>query len=61
MTAWNLWRQLSQALGTRRGRVGRATILHLPALDHEHRSFYLNGLDRQPTDVHGNVIEDVQT
>ncbi len=36
-----------------------ATILHLVGLDHERHSFYLNGIERRLTDVHGHVIQDV--
>ncbi len=36
-----------------------ATILHLLGLDHEHLTYYHNGLERRLTDVHGHVISDV--
>ena len=36
-----------------------ATILHLLGLDHEHLTYYHNGIDRRLTDVHGKVIHDV--
>mgnify|MGYP002639076744 CR=1 FL=1 len=36
-----------------------ATILHLMGLDHERLTFYHNGLERRPTNVHGHVVDDV--
>ena len=34
-----------------------ATILHLLGIDHEHLSFYHNGINRRLTDVHGKVVK----
>lgn len=36
-----------------------ATILHLLGVDHEHLTFYHNGINRRLTDVHGEVIRGV--
>ena len=36
-----------------------ATALHLVGLDHEHLSFYHNGIARRLTDVHGHVIQEL--
>ena len=36
----------------------RATMLHLLGLHHERLSFYHNGIERRPTDVHGRVIHE---
>jgi len=36
-----------------------ATILHLLGLDHEHLTFYHNGVQRRLTDVHGQVISEI--
>ena len=36
-----------------------ATILHLLGLDHEHLTFYHNGIQRRLTDVHGHVIKEI--
>lgn len=36
-----------------------ATILHLLGLNHEHLSFYHNGIERRLTDVHGHVIKEI--
>lgn len=36
-----------------------ATILHLLGLDHEHLTFYHNGVQRRLTDVHGHVISEI--
>lgn len=34
-----------------------ATMLHLLGIDHEHLTFYHNGIQRRLTDVHGKVIQ----
>jgi hypothetical protein len=36
-----------------------ATLLHLIGLNHEHLSFYHNGIERRLTDVHGHVLAPV--
>jgi uncharacterized protein (DUF1501 family) len=36
-----------------------ATLLHLLGLDHEHLTFYHNGIQRRLTDVHGHVIKEI--
>ncbi len=36
-----------------------ATILHLLGLDHEKLTYYHNGANRRPTDVHGHVIQEI--
>ncbi len=36
-----------------------ATLLHLLGLNHEHLSFYHNGIERRLTDVHGEVLRGV--
>jgi len=36
-----------------------ATALHLLGIDHEHLTFYHNGIKRRLTDVHGHVIKDL--
>ncbi len=36
-----------------------ATALHLLGIDHEHLSFYHNGIERRLTDVHGHVIGEI--
>jgi hypothetical protein len=36
-----------------------ATILHLLGINHEHLTFYHNGIERRLTDVHGHVIHEI--
>ena len=36
-----------------------ATVLHLLGMDHEHLTFYHNGIQRRLTNVHGEVIRDI--
>ncbi|MEM7234553.1 MAG: DUF1501 domain-containing protein, partial [Planctomycetota bacterium] len=36
-----------------------ATVLHLLGLNHEHLTFYHNGIHRRLTNVHGRVIHDI--
>ncbi|MEY4483113.1 MAG: hypothetical protein RL693_565, partial [Verrucomicrobiota bacterium] len=36
-----------------------ATVLHLLGLDHEHVTYYHNGVNRRLTDVHGHVIKEI--
>jgi len=36
-----------------------ATVLHLLGIDHEHLTFYHNGIQRRLTDVHGEVVHDI--
>ncbi len=36
-----------------------ATVLHLLGIDHEHLTFYHNGIQRRLTNVHGEVVKDV--
>ena len=36
-----------------------ATLLHLMGLDHEHLTFYHNGLERRLTNVHGHVVSEI--
>jgi len=36
-----------------------ATVLHLLGLDHEKLTYYHNGIQRRPTDVHGHVIHEI--
>jgi hypothetical protein len=36
-----------------------ATVLHLLGIDHTRLTFRHNGIDRRPTDVHGQVIREI--
>ena len=36
-----------------------ATVLHLLGLDHEHLTFYHNGIERRLTNVHGKVVREI--
>ncbi|MHC5544827.1 DUF1501 domain-containing protein, partial [Singulisphaera rosea] len=36
-----------------------ATVLHLLGLNHEHLTYYHNGIARRLTNVHGEVIREI--
>lgn len=36
-----------------------ATVLHLLGFEHEHLTFYHNGIERRLTNVHGHVVDDL--
>jgi len=39
----------------------QATILHLMGIDHKNLTYRFQGRDFRLTDLHGHVVEDIQT